>query len=35
MKRLVMTEAVTHTHTQCNLKEIRRAENEAALLCIY
>ena len=37
MIKLVTTEAVTHTHThtQCNLIEIRRAENKAALLCIY
>ena len=35
MTKLVTIEAVTHTHTQCNLKEIRRAESKAALLWIY
>ncbi len=41
MTKLVMTGAVTHTHThththtQCNLIEIRRAEDKAALLWIY
>ena len=39
MTKLVMTEAVTHTHThthtQCNLIEIKKAENKTALFWIY
>ena len=35
MMKLVTAGTVTHTHTQCNLKEIKRAENKTALLWIY
>ena len=35
MTKLVITEAVTHTHTQCNLINNKRAENKTALLWIY
>ena len=37
MKKLVTTEAVTHTHThtQCNLINNKRAENKTALVCVY
>ena len=37
MTKLVMTEAVTHTHThtQCNLINNKIAENKTALFWIY
>ena len=33
MMKLVMTEAVTHTHG--NLINNKRAENKTALVCVY